>query len=154
MEEMKQGTAHPTERATKDEAQTQNSKGVGVSKPTEWANRMSENEATEGAISETERMESKRYECDRLKTIKEVRSRGICGQTASAIRALEALQIFWGAYMSACVYNEGGWERYDCEDRAFDRLQKEIGELYDELEHKVLDKIGDSIRVNMCDKEI
>ena len=56
--------------------------------------------------------------------------------------------------MSACVYNEGGWERYDCEDRAFDRLQKEIGELYDELEHKVLDKIGDSIRVNMCDKEI
>lgn len=140
-EGMKQGTASPNAGAT-SEAQTMNSKGVGVSKP------------NAGSISETERMESKRYECDRLKTIKEVRSRGICGQTASAIRALEALQIFWGAYMSACVYNEGGWERYDCEDRAFDRLQKEIGELYDELEHKVLDKIGDSIRVNMCDKEI
>ena len=141
MNEKKQGTALPTEGANSKQMINEGMK-QGTASP------------NAGAISETERMESKRYECDRLKTIKEVRSRGICGQTASAIRALEALQIFWGAYMSACVYNEGGWERYDCEDRAFDRLQKEIGELYDELEHKVLDKIGDSIRVNMCDKEI
>lgn len=137
---MKQGTALPTEGATKEEAQTMNSEGV--SKP------------TERAISETERMESTRYEHNRLKTIKEVRSKGICGQTASALRALEALQLFWSAYSDACVYDEGGWERYDCEDRAFDRFQKEIGELYDELEGKVLKKISESIRVNMCDKEI
>jgi hypothetical protein len=140
MEEMKQGTALPTEGATKEEAQTMNSKDV--SKP------------TERAISETERMESTRYEHNRLKTIKEVRSKGICGQTASALRALEALQLFWSAYSDACVYDEGGWERDDCEDRAFDRFQKEIGELYDELEGKVLKKISESIRVNMCDKEI
>ena len=109
---------------------------------------------TEGAISETERMESTRYNHHRLKTISEMRGLGICGQTASALRALEALQLFWSAYHDACVYDEGGWERYDCEDRAFDRFQKEIGELYDELEGKVLKKISDSIRVNMCDKEI
>ena len=140
MNEMKQGTALPTEGATKEEAQTMNSKDV--SKP------------TERAISETERMESTRYEHNRLKTIKEVRSKGICGQTASALRALEALQLFWSAYSDACVYDEGGWERDDCEGRAFDRFQKEIGELYDELEGKVLKKISESIRVNMCDKEI
>ena len=35
MDEMNQGTAHPTEWATKDEAQAMDSKGVGVSKPTE-----------------------------------------------------------------------------------------------------------------------
>ena len=141
MNEMKQGTALPTEGANSKQMINEGTK-QGTASP------------NEGAISETERMESTRYEHNRLKTIKEVRSKGICGQTASALRALEALQLFWSAYSDACVYDEGGWERYDCEDRAFDRFQKEIGELYDELEGKVLKKISESIRVNMCDKEI
>lgn len=141
MNEMKQGTALPTEGANSKQMINEGTK-QGTAHP------------TEGAISETERMEATRYEHNRLKTISEMRGLGICGQTASALRALEALQLFWSAYHDACVYDEGGWERYDCEDRAFDRFQKEIGELYDELEGKVLKKISDSIRVNMCDKEI
>ena len=146
MNEKKQGTALPTEGATKEEAQTMNSKGVGLDTPTEWANRMSEEIANElRRVYDREREQELQNALPRPSALSPEKIQGfsISEETATWISAYTKVQELYDWIYYAYVY------RYS-EDRALKQMVDDgVQDLWNELADKLIKSAGYSITDNL-----
>lgn len=149
MNEMKQGTALPTEGATKEEAQTMNSKGVGVSKPTEWANRMRAEVTNElRRMLDEEREQELQNALPRPSALSPEKIQGfsISEETATWLSAYTKVQELYDWIYYAYVY------RYS-EEAAFKHMVDDgVQELWEELADKLIKSTGYSITDNLACK--
>ena len=147
MNEMKQGTALPTEGATKEEAQTMNSKGVGVSKPTEWANRMREEVTNElRRMLDEEREQELQNALPRPSALSPEKIQGfsISEETATWLSAYTKVQELYDWIYYAYVY------RYSDSSALQNMMDDGVQELWSELADKVMKLAGDSMEDNLC----
>ena len=150
MNEMKQGTALPTERATKEEAQTMNSKGVGVSKPTEWANRMREEVTNElRRLLDEEREQELQNALPRPSALSPEKIQGlrVSEETATWLSAYTKVQELYDWIYYAYVY------RYSDSSALQNMMDDGVQELWSELADKVMKLAGDSMEDNLCSLE-
>ena len=147
MNEKKQGTALPTEGATKEEAQTMNSKGVGLDTPTEWANRMSEEIANElRRMYDREREQELQNALPRQSALSPEKIQGfsISEETATWLSAYTKVQELYDWIYYAYVY------RYSDSAALKNMMDDGVQELWSELADKVMKLAGDSIADNLC----